>query len=210
MVRIPLLVLLVWLTGCSGVSQLDLLASGRDRWQRPDEVIETLALKPGDKVADLGAGEGYFLPHLARAVGPTGRVYAVDVDSEIVEKLEALVEEESLSNVEVVLGGFQDPGLPDGQLDTVLIVNTYHHIDARRDYFAKLAEDLSDRGRVAVIEPNEDLGGVLGLLLDEGHTSVQADVEREMGDAGYAVARSSDQLPVQIFVIFEPEPRTTP
>ena len=87
MIRIPLLALLVCSTGCSGVSQLDLFASGRARWQLPDEVIQTLALQPGDRVADLGSGEGYFLPYLSRAVGPTGRVYAVDVESEIVEEL---------------------------------------------------------------------------------------------------------------------------
>jgi ubiquinone/menaquinone biosynthesis C-methylase UbiE len=203
-----LILIPIWLSlsGCSGVSQLDLSASGRDRWQRPDDVVEVLALRPGESVADLGSGDGYFLPHLSRAVGPEGRVYAVEVEADLVEQLTARVDEESLENVEVILGHYDDPQLPDKELDTVLIVNTYHHIEERPAYFARLARDLSDRGRVVVIEPNEELGGVLGLFVEEGHASVQADIEAEMRQAGYRVVESTDQLPIQIFVTFEREP----
>ncbi|MBW2230837.1 MAG: methyltransferase domain-containing protein [Deltaproteobacteria bacterium] len=203
-----LILIPIWLSlsGCGGVSQLDLSASGRDRWQRPDDVVEVLALRPGESVADLGSGDGYFLPHLSRAVGPEGRVYAVEVEADLVEQLTARVDEESLENVEVILGTYDDPQLPDRELDTVLIVNTYHHIEERPAYFARLATDLSDRGRVVVIEPNEELSGVLGLFVEEGHASVQADIEAEMRQAGYRVVESTDQLPIQIFVTFEREP----
>ncbi|MBW2696479.1 MAG: methyltransferase domain-containing protein [Deltaproteobacteria bacterium] len=203
-----LILIPIWLSlsGCGGVSQLDLSASGRDRWQRPDDVVEVLALRPGESVADLGSGDGYFLPHLSRAVGPEGRVYAVEVEADLVEQLTARVDEESLENVEVILGNYDDPQLPDKELDTVLIVNTYHHIEERPAYFARLARDLSDRGRVVVIEPNEELSGVLGLFVEEGHASVQADIEAEMRQAGYRVVESTDQLPIQIFVTFEREP----
>ena len=191
--------------GCAGVGELDLSASGRDRWQRPDDVVAALALEPGARVADLGAGEGYFVEHLSVAVGPEGQVYAVEVDEETVENLSERFPADT-TNVETILGQFDDPGLPDGTIDLVLIVNTFHHIEDRPAYFRKLQADLSPGGRVAVIEPNEDLGGVLSLALDEGHKSSAADVREEMRDAGYRLDAEHDFLPVQIFSVWAPDP----
>ena len=90
-------------------------------------------------------------------------------------------------------------------MDLVLIVNTYHHIEDRRAYFGRLRRDLSPRGRVAVIEPDEDLGGILRLALDDGHTSSAPTVEREMEEAGYVVDARHEFLPVQIFRVFRPD-----
>jgi ubiquinone/menaquinone biosynthesis C-methylase UbiE len=196
-----LVVPLAFAMGCQGVGKLDLLAGGRDRWQRPHDVMRALELREGDRVADLGAGEGYFVRHLAEAVGPTGEVYAVEVDEEIVEKLRQSFPPES-GNVTAVLGKFEDPLLPDGSIDLVLIVNTYHHIEDRPAYFRELRKDLRPGGRVAVIEPNEDLGGILGFTLDEGHTSSALRVEEEMREAGYRVEARHEFLPVQIFRVF--------
>ncbi len=190
--------------GCQGVGKLDLLAGGRDRWQRPDDVMKALELEKGDRVADLGAGDGYFVRHLADAVGPTGEVYAVDVDEEIVAELSKSFATES-GNVTAVLGKYEDPMLPDGSIDVVLIVNTYHHIEDRPAYFRRLRNDLRPGGRVAVIEPNEDLGGILSLALDEGHKSSASSVEEEMLEAGYRVEARHEFLPVQIFRIFSPD-----
>lgn len=201
-----LILLLVGPTACRGLSKIDITSTGRDRWQRPAVVIELMELSPGDRVADIGSGEGYFLPHLSNAVGPDGRVYAVEVDEELIEALQSWVEAESLGNVEVILGAYDDPKLPNGSVDRVLIVNTYHHIEDHPAYFEGLAGDLSERGRVTIIEPDEELSGVLSLFLDEGHTSVEADVVSEMHRAGYSMIATSDQLPVQILVTFEPAP----
>lgn len=196
--------LLLLPVGCQGVGKLDLTTLGRDTWQRPADVVEALNLRPGDRVADLGAGEGYFLPHLSEAVGPDGRVYAVDIDEEATRGLEQSFPPDT-GNVEVVLGAFDDPKLPDGAIDVVLLVNTYHHIEDRPAYFRRLQQDLRPGGRVAVIEPNEDLGGVLRLFLDEGHTSSATEVKQEMGEAGYGVEATHDLLPVQIFEVFSPQ-----
>ena len=196
--------LTIGLSGCSGVSKLD-LALGRDAWQRPGDVVEALEIQPGQRVADLGAGDGYFVPHLARAVGPEGRVYAVDVESEITEGLYARYAGSPLP-VEVVLGRYEDPELPDGSIDLVLLVNTYHHIEDRPAYFRRLRADLSPTGRVAILEPDEELSGILALFLDAGHTSRSDAVVAEMGRAGYRHAGSHDFLPIQIFEVFAPEP----
>jgi ubiquinone/menaquinone biosynthesis C-methylase UbiE len=201
---------LVWLApiavtivvGCEGLTKLDYTSLGRGGWQRPDDVVAALALRPGDRVADLGAGEGYFIPHLVRAVGPNGRVYAVDVDA---DRSAALEEEfQGESSVEVILGRLDDPLLPDRALDLILMVNTYHHIEERQQYFSRLRNDLAPGGRVAIIEPDADLSGVLGLLLEPGHASRAGDVMREMHAAGYQLAVSYDHLPVQIFEVFRP------
>lgn len=189
--------------GCQGIGKLDLTTLGRDSWQRPDDVVAALEIEPGDRVADLGVGDGYFIGPLAAAVGEAGMVYAVDVE----EAPLATVRERFPAGetvVDTVLAGFDDPRLPDGSIDLVLIVNTFHHIEDRGAYFRRLRDDLAAGGRVAVIEPNEDLGGVLGLTLDEGHTSSAPAVEQEMASAGYTLVASHDFLPVQIFRVFAP------
>jgi ubiquinone/menaquinone biosynthesis C-methylase UbiE len=194
------------LFGCSGFTKLDYKnLFGRDGWQRPTDVIDVLAIPSGAWVADIGAGNGYFLPHLARAVGPEGRVFAVEVEDEPLAALEALVSEQGLANVELLRGRYEDPLLPDRKIDLVLIVNTYHHIEARPDYFRRLRGDLSDTGRVAVLDPNEELTGLFSLFLDEGHTSRAEDVRKEMREAGYREPESHDFLLTQIFEVFAPE-----
>lgn len=201
---LALLVLL--LSGCSGLSKLDYTSLGRDSWQRPRDVVRALGLAPGDHVADLGAGDGYFVPYLAEAVGADGRVYAVEVDDSAIAGLKERFGNGAAPNVEVILGDYDDPELPDGAVDLVLLVNTYHHIEDRPGYFARLRADLSPAGRVAVIDPNADLTGVLSLFLDAGHQSRASDVAREMEEAGYRPAETFDFLPVQIFEVFEPTP----
>jgi ubiquinone/menaquinone biosynthesis C-methylase UbiE len=194
------LTLSVLLSSCSGVTRLDFTSWGRAIWQRPEDVVRALALPPGARVADIGAGKGYFVPHLSDAVGEGGRVYAVEVEAELTQALESRFAD--ASNVEVVLGGFEDPLLPDGQIDLVLVVNTYHHIENRELYFRKLLVDLAPEGRVAVIEPDAELTGILGLFVEDGHGSRASDVEREMREVGYRRLESIDLLPIQIFEIF--------
>jgi ubiquinone/menaquinone biosynthesis C-methylase UbiE len=202
---VTLVAALLLLSACSGVTKLDLTTLGRDSWQRPADVVDALDLLPGDRVADLGAGEGYFVPRLTEAVGAEGRVYAVDTDEDVVEALVRRFPPES-TNVEVVRAKLEDPMLPDGSLDVILIVNTYHHIEDRPAYFRRLRRDLRPGGRVAVIDPNEDLRGILALALDEGHKSSAPVVEEEMRKAGYRVEARHDFLPVQIFRVFVPDP----
>jgi ubiquinone/menaquinone biosynthesis C-methylase UbiE len=193
----------VALGGCNGLSKLDWTTLGRASWQRPDDVVRALELRPGDRVADLGAGEGYFLPYLSEAVGSQGRVFAVEVEPELAERLEA--EFPDGGNVEVVLGRYEDPGLPDRSIDLVLIVNTYHHIDDRPAYFTRLKRDLSPSGRVAIIEPDAELHGVLSLFVEEGHHSSASGIAEEMGESGYRPSASHDFLAVQVFEVFAPE-----
>ena len=107
-------------------------------------------------------------------------------------------------NVEVVAAATDDPALPDGALDLVLVVNTYHHIEGRDAYFRALRTDLSGDGRLAVIDPNEELRGLLRLFLDEGHTSSARGVTEELRGAGYLLVARHEFLQVQLLLVFSP------
>lgn len=124
----------------------------RDAWQRPAEVMALLHIEPGSVVADIGAGTGYFVEHLSRAVGPNGTVLALDVEPNMVGFVEKRARERGLANVTARVVKYDDPGLGAGSVARVLIVNTWHHIDDRSRYAQKLAAALAPNGEVWVID----------------------------------------------------------
>ncbi len=202
------LILLALGGGCSTVSKMDLgriVTPGRDGWQLPEQVIAALELKPGDQVAEIGAGSGYWLPWLAAAVGSDGRVYAVEVDDELVAKLKQRVKREALDNVVVVRGQFEDPALPDGEIDVAITSLTYHHIEGRPDYFRRLQVDLSAGGRVVHLDDRHDVPPPFRWLQTSGHWTVPEAMREEMGEAGYQRIQAFDFLPMQSFQIFVPK-----
>jgi len=200
-------VLLTFASGCSILGRLDLgrvVTSGRDGWQHPEQVIAALDLSPGDRVAEIGAGKGYWLPWLAEAVGSEGRVYAVEVDDGLVEELLERVARESLDNVVVVRGRFEDPELPDGEIDLAMTCLTYHHIEDRAVYFQKLQVDLSPRGRVAHLDDRHDVPLPFRWFQSSGHWTDPASMREEMAEAGYRRMEAFGFLPLQSFQIFVP------
>jgi ubiquinone/menaquinone biosynthesis C-methylase UbiE len=125
---------------------------GRDRWQRPDQVLQALAVGAGQTVCDIGAGPGYFALRLARLVGARGRVYAVDVEPRILEALRERIERRAIENVTPVLGLGGNPLLPDASCDLILLVDTYHHFPDRPAYLRRLVQLLKPAGRIANID----------------------------------------------------------
>jgi cyclopropane fatty-acyl-phospholipid synthase-like methyltransferase len=128
----------------------------RDAWQHPAEVIAALKITPGLTVADLGAGTGYFLPHLARAVGPKGKVLGLDIEPDMVRYMKERAAREGLANVEPRVVPLDDPQLPAGGVDRILIVDTWHHIDGRPAYVAKLRAALAPGGAVFIVDFKKD------------------------------------------------------
>jgi ubiquinone/menaquinone biosynthesis C-methylase UbiE len=124
----------------------------RDEWQRPLRVVELMQIAPGMTVADVGAGTGYFAPHLSRAVGPAGKVIAEDIEPDMVKWIGERARREGLTNVEALLGGADDPRLPAGGVDRVLVVDTWHHVDGAAAFAKKLAAALKPGGAVIVVD----------------------------------------------------------
>jgi ubiquinone/menaquinone biosynthesis C-methylase UbiE len=189
---------LVTSAGCGALKQCAYEGFGRDSWQHPAKVIEALDIEPGDHVADLGAGSGYFTFLLAQAVGPGGKVYAVDVDRDMVALLSKRVQEEGYKNVEVILADPDDPHLPRASLDLIFTCNVYHHVENRSTYFSRVAETLKPDGRVAVI----DFSGEGWFAWLTGHATPADVIEREMKETGYTLTHRYDFLPKQAFLTF--------
>ncbi|MCB9599707.1 MAG: class I SAM-dependent methyltransferase [Sandaracinus sp.] len=127
-------------------------APGRARWQRPVEVVGLLDLTPGETVADLGAGTGYFEPLLAAAVGPRGRVLALDSEPAMVAHLRERAQAEGLTVVEAREVAVDGPGLEPGSVDAILVVDTWHHLPDRVAYATKLRDALRDGGVLLVVD----------------------------------------------------------
>lgn len=162
----------------------------RDAWQRPDDIIAALALSRGSRVADVGAGDGFFTARLARAVGPDGRVLAVDVESKMLERLKLLIDKEQLSNVDVIRGESADPRLPAASLDAALIVNAYHEMTEHGAILGHIRKALRPTGRLVMVEPITDrLRHEPRGVQVQAHELAPEYVVRELHSAGFRVER---------------------
>jgi ubiquinone/menaquinone biosynthesis C-methylase UbiE len=174
----------------------------RDTWQKPAEVVGALDLKTGMAVADLGAGTGYFLRYLSAAVGETGTVFAVEVEPNLLVHIRKRCEEESTRNVVPTLASPDNPRLPPRRVDLVLIADTYHHINDRLVYLRRLADVLTQGGRVAIVD-------WFKRELPEGpppsHKLSRQHVLDEMRAADYELIEEPTFLPYQYFLIFAPK-----
>jgi ubiquinone/menaquinone biosynthesis C-methylase UbiE len=189
------------MAGCAQLKQCAYAGINRDEWQQPQKVIAALKIQPGASVADLGSGGGYFTFRLAEAVGPSGKVYAVDIDRDMVDLIAERATKEGRSNVEVILARPEDPSLPKAGVDLIFTSNTYHHIEDRVAYFANLRKYLRRNGRVAIIEFDRR-GWLEGLLR---HYTPSEFIKREMEQAGYTLQQEFDFLNRQSFLIFVPK-----
>jgi len=170
----------------------------RDAWQKPHEVIKALALKPDAVVADIGAGTGYFAVRFARML-PQGKIYAADIEPDMVRHLAQRAKREQLANVFAIQSATDDAKLPE-KVDLALFVDTYHHIDDRSRYFARLKGTLAPQGRVAIVDFTMD--SEIGPPPRARVTPEQ--VKRELAKAGYELAGEHDFLPNQYFLVFRP------
>ena len=169
----------------------------RDAWQMPARVIEALALKPGDKVADIGAGTGYFAMRLA-ASGAQPAVFAVDLEPKMVAHLTARAAAEKRANVVAVQASATSPNLPE-PMDVVLVVDTYHHIANRPVYFAGVREKLRPGGRLAIVDFRKGAAG--GGPADEFRFTPDQ-ISGELTAAGFVLDAQHGFLPRQNFLVY--------
>ncbi len=162
----------------------------RESWQRVPDVFTALGVTTGAVVADIGAGDGFFSTRLARAVGPSGRVYAVDISQGALDRLKRRLSDEGLSNVESVLGATADPRLPAGVLDAALIVNAYHEMRDHQAMLAGIKRALKPNGRLVILESISNTYRTTSRESQESrHQLAPHFLQRDVLDAGFAIAR---------------------
>jgi SAM-dependent methyltransferase len=168
----------------------------RDAWQKPDQILNALQLQPASRVADLGAGTGYFSARIARRISE-GKLFAVDIEPGMVGYLQERAHREHLHVLVPVLATAASPNLPE-PVDVVLVIDTYHHIDGRVAYFAALRASLRPGGRLAIVDFRPDS--------PEGpppeHRIPPEKAIAELTAAGYSLIEAHDFLPRQYFLIF--------
>jgi ubiquinone/menaquinone biosynthesis C-methylase UbiE len=170
----------------------------RDKWQMPDRIVAALALRPTDVVADIGAGTGYMAVRFARAL-KDGSVIAVDIEPNMVKHMAERAKEAGIENLRPIVGSESAPNLHEA-VDVAFLLNVYHHIDRRLDYFKRLRASLKPGARVAIVDfrPDAPAGA-------PKHMRISAErITEEMKAAGYKPAGSFDFLPRQNFLIFQP------
>jgi predicted methyltransferase len=175
----------------------------RDAWQRPGRIMDALGIADGSTVADVGAGGGWFSIRLARRVGPNGMVFAEDVQREMIDAIERRVRREGLRNVRPVLGRDDDPGLPEGRLDAVLMVDAYYEVQDRVSLLRRIRAALKPNGRVGIVDFRKDGGGPGPPLEQRIDPEV---VIRDATGAGLRLIAHETFLPYQYLLVFGPEP----
>jgi ubiquinone/menaquinone biosynthesis C-methylase UbiE len=183
--------------GHQGASWLE--RAEREKEEAPSKAIAALQIKPGDVVADVGAGSGYYSVLLSRAVGDRGRVYATDIQPEMLALIRTKMEAAQLTNVHLVLGTETDPRLPSGGLDMVLMVDVYHELGQPQAMLQALKPTLKPEGRLVLVEFRKESEWV---PIREEHKMTVREARMEVEAEGYRFDRVLDVLPWQHILIF--------
>jgi ubiquinone/menaquinone biosynthesis C-methylase UbiE len=173
----------------------------RDAYQKPDEVMKALALREGEVVADIGAGSGYFALRFAKAVGASGRVYAVDISPDMVRHLNRRLRDASVRNVFTVLADPDDPLLPDASVDRFVIVDTWHHVEDQTTYLGLIKRMLKPGGQVVHIDFQKrelPIGPPVSMKI------AREDLVKQMEGAGFRLSAEHTFLAYQYFLVFTP------
>ncbi|MBN2318850.1 MAG: methyltransferase domain-containing protein [Acidobacteria bacterium] len=181
-----------------------LLMETRIKMENPDKVLQFLALKDGDIVADIGCGNGFYTLRLADEVSPHGVVFAVDVQQGMLDQLAERRKEANISNVYPILGRFEDPLLPPGKVDWILLVDAYHEFSNPEAMLARMKDCLAPGGRVALIEYRGERNlGMSRSSIPHDHSMTIDQVMHEWIPAGFELVTLVEFLPMQHFFVFK-------
>ncbi len=170
----------------------------RAEWQKPDEVVAALSLQPGMVVADIGAGTGYLNQRLAHAVGTEGKVVAVDIEPNLVAHMTERAQAEGTPQVEARLGEPGDPKLAEEEVDRILLLDVYHHIEGREAWFSALLHAVKPGGRVVIVDFKS---GELPMGPPPEMKVAPDQVKSEMAAAGWTLV-DSRELPYQFVHVY--------
>ena len=168
---------------------------------QPDKVLSELALKEDEKVVEIGSGGGYFALRFARSVGPSGRVFCVDVNLNYLKFVDENAKKAGLSNVQTIVSPQMYDTVPKGSIDLVFLRGVYHHLEDRAEYFRKVSFLLSPKGRVAIIDYRPEAHNAFGH--PPGHGTAPQTMIAEMQSAGYEVLAKHEFLETLAFIIFK-------
>jgi ubiquinone/menaquinone biosynthesis C-methylase UbiE len=172
----------------------------RESEEAPDKALDALSLEKGMVVADVGAGTGYFSLRMARRVGPEGKVYANDVQPEMLDKLRVNAAKAKITNVETVLGSEADPRLPLKALDLVILVDVYHEFSQPQEMLQHIRASLKPNGRLVLLEYRKEDPAV---PIRPEHKMSVAEVKTEVEAEGYKLDQVIETLPRQHIIIFK-------
>src|SRR6476469_4273934 len=173
--------------------------SERVQEEEPDVALEALKLTAGSTVADVGAGSGYMTVKMAKRVGPTGKVYANDIQPEMLALLRQRLVREKVTNVDLVLGTFDDPKLPAGAIDLILMVDGYHEFSEPQQMLRRMHEQLKPGGRLVLLEYRKE-DPAIPIRID--HKMTVAEAKMEVEAEGYTLSKVDEALPRQHILIF--------
>jgi ubiquinone/menaquinone biosynthesis C-methylase UbiE len=170
----------------------------REQEEAPTRALQALELKPGMVVADIGAGSGYYTSRMSRLVGPTGKVYATDIQPGMLEILNRRIQSEGLTNVTPILGAMDDPKLAAGSIDLAIMVDVYHELQAPQVFLQRLREVFKPGGRLVLVEFRKEDPKVPILQV---HKMSVAEVKMELEAEGFILDKVIDVLPWQHIIV---------
>ncbi len=171
----------------------------RDEYQKPHEVIMALDLKEGERIADIGAGSGYFAFRIGRHVGATGRVFAVDISPDMIIHMNRAIRDMGVGNVTTILAPPDDPLLADNSIDRFVICDTWHHIENQTKYLALMKRMLKPKGQVVMIDFEKrelPVGPPVDMKI------AKDDLIAQMRANGFELLKEHTFLPYQYFLVF--------
>lgn len=184
--------------GMSGADWLE--RSAREIEELPDTALDKIGIRPGMHVADVGAGVGYFTVRLGKRVGPTGKVYANDVQPEMLIRLKERVAQANLKNITTILGTEADPKLPVGALDLALMVDVYHELSQPQKVLREIRKSLKPEGRLVLLEYRKE-DPHIPIRFD--HKMSVAEAKAEVEAEGFHLEKVLPDLPRQHILIFK-------
>jgi len=172
--------------------------------EKPEQLLEVLGLKKGDVVADIGAGPGFFSLRAAQHVGPAGRIFAVDVQPEMIDGLRRMARKSGLENIVPILGSADDPKLPANSVDAVLLIIAYHEFSDPADMMHHIYAAMKPEARMLVVEYKaEDPNS----RVSPAHKMTAADILKEISGFGFRLDKTIDMIPTQHVFIFRKDNR---